>query len=185
MASGEVAIGPTGAPVFAYRRKAHGLQAGDWLPEYGARVTGAPARDPEDGAVWVSLDSGEDVRFTPRGKALVYREYRARGLVADARADWYEARQAWEQAREEVALGYRTEEAEYQARNPAPTLQAFLAEHGAAAREVEWTREGRRTLAAAMRAAGVPVTPESWAAAKAMGTPSPTPEALQAVCKVA
>lgn len=99
MARSEDMPGPDGAPVRTFYRVVGQLRAGDWLPDYGAHITGAPVTDPDDGSVWVPLDTGVDVRITRR-KAWVYRVYDAPAWVRDALDCYRDARHAWEALRE-------------------------------------------------------------------------------------
>lgn len=42
---------------------------------------------------------------------------------------WFAADSAWQLDREATAIGYATEEAEYAAEHPRPTLKAFMVEN--------------------------------------------------------
>ena len=153
MAQHAMMSGPdaSGALVKCYRRRAANVAAGDWLPDYAAHATGAPVTDPDDGSVWVSLASGEDVRFTPRGKVWLFRRYDAPAWMADALSSYRDARHAWEALRESGAVVatsalaggdganvscYQLEDDEYRAAFPPPRLADFIREAASARRDV-------------------------------------------------
>lgn len=140
MTASQMMTGPeaSGAVVKCWRRGAANIQAGDWLPEYGAHVLTAPIEDPTSNreAWWVTLSDGRDVSFTRRGKVWLYRQYAASPWVAQATEEYRDARLAWERDRENVALGYATEMREYGQERPAPRLADFLRQAAAARREV-------------------------------------------------
>lgn len=103
MAADQMMTGPNGEKVRCFRRAARNVQTGDYFPEYGARVVAAPLTDPETGRHWVTLEDGQDVEFTPRGKVWLFREYAAPEWMADALADYRAARDARDAMRESSA----------------------------------------------------------------------------------
>lgn len=141
--------GPDGHDVKCHRRAARNTRAGDWLPEHGARAVGDPLTDPETARIWLTLDTGADVEFTPRGKVWLYREYDAPAWMADAVTAYRAARDAREALRESGApvptsvagsagsgvACYQLERADFDRAYPAPRLADFIREaaraHGA------------------------------------------------------
>lgn len=65
--------------------------------------------------------AGRVRRLDKRGRPIGYNWWRTYNtdLLLDATLDW-------ERRRDEVCIGYATEEREYQADNPVPNLKAFL-----------------------------------------------------------
>lgn len=150
MARDEMMTGPTGELVKCYRRRAANVQAGDYLPEHAAYVTGDALTDPEDGSHWVTMSTGQDVRFTPRGKVWLWRQYSAPVWMTQALEQYRDDRRAWEAGAESgriVASGavagasgaqvaaYNLEPADYRAAYPAPRLADYIREAAAAWRE--------------------------------------------------
>ena len=84
----QIMPGPDGVPVKCYRRRAANILPGDYLPEHGAHVVTEPLTDPDDGAYWVALDDGREIRFTARGKAWLFRTYAAPAWLLEARDAW-------------------------------------------------------------------------------------------------
>jgi hypothetical protein len=70
--------GPDGQDVTAYKRSRAQVRAGDWLPELGAHAVTDAIADPDDGAHWLTLDDGRDVRVTTR-KVWIWRRYTLAG----------------------------------------------------------------------------------------------------------
>jgi hypothetical protein len=140
--------GPHGPDVTCYKRSARQVQAGDYLPDYGAHAIGPAMQDPDDGAMWVTLDDGRDIRITTR-KVWMFRRYTAPEWMADALANYRAARDAREAMRESGQLAPSTvagisgsdagwnqlEPAEFAAAYPAPRLADYIREAAAARRE--------------------------------------------------
>lgn len=61
------------------------------------------------------------VRRDKRGRRIGYNWWREYNTEL-----WFAADQAWLMRREEAAIGYATEEAEFAAENPRPTLKHML-----------------------------------------------------------
>jgi hypothetical protein len=151
MSAADMMPGASGQLVKCYRRRAANVQSGDWLPEHGAHVVGPAVEDPDDGYWWVTLDSGQDVRFTPRGKVWLHRTYAAPEWMAQALDAYRHARFAWEALRESGAVvpaslagagaagtqvsAYQLEERDFRAAYPPPRLAEFIREAAAAWKE--------------------------------------------------
>lgn len=143
--------GPDGVEVTAYKRSARQVTAGDYLPDYGAHAVTDATEDPDDGAQWVTLDDGRDIRITTR-RVWLYRRYTLAGWQRDAVAAYRDARDARNALRESgapipagvvagtagAAIGaYQLSDAEFSAAYPAPRLADFLRDAAAARRAPE------------------------------------------------
>jgi hypothetical protein len=138
--------GPDG-PVTAYKRSSRQVTAGDWLPDYGAHAVTDAAEDPDDGAQWVTLEDGRDIRLTTR-KVWLYRRYTLASWQRDAVAAYRDARDAREAMRESSAPAptsvpgiagssaawCQLEPSAFAAAYPAPRLADFLRDAAAARR---------------------------------------------------
>jgi hypothetical protein len=139
----------SGAVVKCFKRGARNVVAGDWLPEHDATVIVAPYVA-DDGRVWVSLDNGSDLDFTPRGKVWLYRRYSAPAWMAAAVEDYRHARHAWEALRESsdpIPAGAvagasgsgvawcQLEDSDFRAAMPAPRLADHIRAAAAARRD--------------------------------------------------
>lgn len=149
MAVSQLMTGPDGPEVTAYRRSVRQVTTGDYLPDYGAHAVAAAVEDPDDGAHWVTLDTGQDVRVTTR-KVWVYRRYSQPDWMRDALDAYRAARDAREAIRESSApipagavagaagslAGWcQLEPADFTAAYPAPRLADYIREAAAARRE--------------------------------------------------
>jgi hypothetical protein len=143
--------GPTGVDVTAYKRSARQVRAGDWLPELGAHAITDAIADPDDGAQWVTLDDGRDVRLTTR-KVWLWRRYELADWQRDAVTAYRDARDARAAMRESsqpipagVIAGTagaeiswcQLSDAEFAAAYPAPRLAEFLRDAADARRAPE------------------------------------------------
>jgi hypothetical protein len=141
--------GPDGLEVTCYRRSARQVRTGDYLPDYGAHAVADALDDPDDGAVWVTLETGQDVRVTTR-KVWLFRRYAAPAWMSDALEAYRAARDAREATRESaapipagvvagaagsLASWCQLERADFDAAYPAPRLADFIREAAAARRE--------------------------------------------------
>lgn len=141
--------GPDGVPVKCYKRSARQVTTGDYLPDHGAHVIVPAVEDPDDGAIWVTLDNGQDIRITVR-RVWLYRRYAAPAWMQDACSAYRDARDARDAARESSApipagavagaagssVGWcQLEPADFNAAWPAPRLADFIREAAAARRE--------------------------------------------------
>lgn len=127
------------------------MSSGDYLPDYGAHAIGDALEDPDDGSVWVTLETGQDVRVTTR-KVWVHRRYAAPDWMRDALDAYRAARDAREALRESsapipagavagaagsLAAWCQLEPEDFSAAYPAPRLADFIRETCAARREPE------------------------------------------------
>lgn len=140
--------GPTGADVTCYKRSARQVQAGDWLPDYGAHTVGPAVEDPDDSAQWLTLDDGRDIRVVTR-KVWLFRRYAAPEWMGDALAAYRSARDAREALRESSqpipagavagaagssAAWCQLEPEDFTAAYPAPRLADYIRDAAAARR---------------------------------------------------
>jgi hypothetical protein len=143
--------GPDGAGVVAYRRSSRQIRPGDWLPEYGAHAIGDALEDPDDGSLWVTLETGQDVRVTTR-KVWMFRRYAAPDWMRDALEAYRSARDARDALRESsdpipagIVAGAagascawnQLERDDFNAACPAPRLADFIRDAAAARRAPE------------------------------------------------
>lgn len=143
--------GPDGREVTAYKRSARQVRAGDYLPDYGAHAVTDACEDPEDGAQWVTLEDGRDIRVTVR-KVWLVRRYELAGWQSDAVRAYRDARDARNALRESSApipagavagtsgapIGYcQLTDGEFAAVCPTPRLADYLRDAAAARREPE------------------------------------------------
>ena len=148
--------GPDGTTVRAFYRTVRQVRAGDWLPDYGAHAVADPVEDPDDGAVWVALETGEDIRVTRR-KVWLWRRYDAPAWVREALESYRDARHAWEALRESgtpvpggsvagaagsVVACYQLSDEEFRAVFPVPRLSEYLRAAGVAQRRPADTMAG-------------------------------------------
>lgn len=141
--------GPNGAEVKCYRRGVRQVTPGDYLPDYGAHVVAPAVEDPDDGAVWVTLDDGRDIRLTTR-KVWLFRRYSAPEWMSEALDNYRAARDAREALRESgqvapvgavagaagSAIGWnQLEPSDFAAAYPAPRLADFIRDAAASRRE--------------------------------------------------
>lgn len=143
--------GPDGVPARCYRRTVRQVRAGDYLPDHGGHVIAAPVADPDDGSVWVALDTGTDVQLTGR-KVWILRKYDAPAWMADALEAYRCARDARDATRESGApipagavagaagsavAWCQLEPDDFRRAYPAPRLADFIREAAHAARRPE------------------------------------------------
>lgn len=141
--------GPDGRPVKCYRRSARQVTTGDYLPEHGAHVVAPAVEDPDDGAQWVTLDDGRDIRLTTR-KVWLHRTYDAPAWMSEALTAYRSARDARDAMRESSqpipagavagaagssAAWCQLEADDFARAYPAPRLADFIREAAAARRE--------------------------------------------------
>lgn len=146
--------GPDGTEVTAYKRSTRQVTAGDYLPEHGAHAVTDAVSDPDDGAVWLTLDDGRDLRIRTR-KVWIHRRYELSGWQRDAVREYRDARDARNALRESgapVPAGtvagaggapvscYQLTDAEFNAAYPAPRLADYLRAAAESRREPEVTR---------------------------------------------
>jgi hypothetical protein len=143
--------GADGADVTAYKRTARQIRAGDYLPDYGGHALTDAVTDPDDGAVWITLDDGRDIRVTVR-KVWMHRRYALADWQRDAVQafrDAVHARNALRESGTIVAAGavagtagadvacYQLSDEEFRMAYPAPRLAEFLRDAAAARRAPE------------------------------------------------
>lgn len=150
MARQDMMPGPHGTPVSCYSRTARQVTAGDWLPDYGAHALTDAVTDPDDGAVWFTLDDGRDIQHTRR-KVWLHRRYELAGWQRDAVSAYRDARDARNALRESgqsITAGvagtaganvgaYQLSDAEFAEAYPAPRLADFLRDAADARRAPE------------------------------------------------
>ncbi len=146
MARCEEMPGPDGTPVRTFYRTVGQIRPGDWLPDFQAHTVTEPVTDPDDGTVWLTLDTGEDVNLRRR-KAWVHRVYDCPEWVRDAVDTYRHARAAWDALRESSTpvpstvpgadsgtVCYQLEDSDYRRAFPVPRLADYLREAAAGVR---------------------------------------------------
>lgn len=141
--------GPDRRPVKCYRRSVRQVTTGDYLPDHGAHVVAPAVLDPDDGAWWITLDTGQDIRITTK-RVWLFRRYAAPEWMTDALTSYRAARDARDATRESfqpipagavagaagsLASWCQLEPADFAAAYPAPRLADFIREAAAARRE--------------------------------------------------
>lgn len=148
------------------------IRDGDILDLDGTTVTvtGDPVRDPETGAWWLTVrdtptSDPRDVELSPATPVTIHPKRRTMpAWLAAAHAEYRDALAAWEERRDQYALGYATERREYVDRmmqadrpDPRPRFADHVREHAARMREDstgweetmhDWRHTNRATAAA-------------------------------------